>query len=207
MNEKYPFLLSILIPTIPARIGRFNNLWDDLEVQRGKLIQNHPSICDIEILVDNSKSFLDGGLSIGEKREKLMMRSSGKYVCFLDDDETIPNNYLESIVRLCLQDADVVTFRAMARLKDYWGLVDMRLAYKVNDQMTPDYTVRRPPWHICPVKSKYAKIYQFEDKNNAEDFEWMEKVLQHCTTEAHTDRILFMYNHGNHSEADKIPLP
>jgi len=207
MSDRYPYLLSILIPTIPSRIEKFNSLWDNLERQRGRLINDHPSIGDIEALVDNSKSFLDAGVSIGEKREKLVMRSSGKYLCFLDDDESIPANYLESLVRLCLQDADVVTFRALAQLKDYWGIIDMRLSYKVNDQMTPDYTVRRPPWQMCPVLSKHAKLYKFEDKNNAEDFEWMEKVLQHCTTEAHTDRILFCYNHGDHSEADKIPLP
>jgi len=200
-------ILSILIPSIPSRRDKLSLLFCELADQRRNLMDNHPSISEIEILVDNSPAFLDGGFSIGDKRGMLVDRSSGKYVCFLDDDESIAPNYVESLVRLCLQDADVVTFRAMAKLKDFWGLVDMRLAYKVNDQMTPEYTVRRPPWHMCPVKSKYAKLYKFEDKNNAEDFEWMEKVLRHCTTEAHTDKILFCYQHGDHSEADKIPLP
>jgi len=200
-------ILSILIPSIPSRAKLLDNLVDDLIAQQKRLANDHPMIARVCVITDESKSFLDGGLSIGEKRNALIEKSQSDYVCFLDDDESIAPNYVESLVRLCLQDADVVTFRAMTKLKDFWGLVDMRLAYKVNDQMTPEYTVRRPPWHICPVKSKYAKLYKFEDKNNAEDFEWMEKVLRHCTTEAHTDKILFVYNHGDHSEADKIPLP
>jgi len=207
MSERYPYLLSILIPTIPSREKRFDALYEYIWEQREKIEAEHPSIEKVEILYDNSESFLDGGISIGEKRQGLIDNATGKYLCFLDDDESVPANYLESLVRLCLQGADVVTFRALAQLKDYWGIIDMRLSYKVNDQMTPDYTVRRPPWQMCPVLSKYAKLYKFEDKNNAEDFEWMEKVLRHCTTEAHTDKILFCYNHGDHSEADKIPLP
>ena len=78
------------------------------------------------------------------------------------------------------------------------------MVYRVNDQFTPNYTVRRPAWHICPVRSEFAKLYEFKDINNAEDYEWIEKVTAHCTTEAHTDRIIFQYNHGKHSEADKI---
>jgi len=80
----------------------------------------------------------------------------------------------------------------------------MRLAYKVNDQFTPEHTVRRPPWHMCPVRSEFAKLHEFEDISNAEDSRWFEQVLTRCTTESHTDKILFQYNHGNHSEADKI---
>lgn len=105
---------------------------------------------------------------------------------------------------MCNYGQDVVTFQALAKLQTAWGIINMKLAYKVNDQFTPEHTIRRPPWHICPVRSEFAKLYEFEDINNAEDFKWFEKVLTHCTTEAHTDKILFQYNHGTHSEADKI---
>lgn len=206
ITQESNIILSILIPTIPDRAAMFNNLWRELWEQREALSEQHPSLSSVEILYDQSAPFLLGGPSIGKKRTDLVNAAKGVYLAFLDDDESIAPNYVESLVRLCLQGADVVTFRAMAKLKDFWGIVDMRLVYKVNDQMTPEYTVRRPPWHTCPVKSKYAKLYEFNDKNNAEDFEWMEKVLRHCTTEAHTDKILFQYNHGDHSEADRIPL-
>lgn len=202
-------LLTILIPTLVDRFDLFNKLYDNLWRQRSAIYRANDKLGRIEFLSDPSKSFLEGGLSIGGKRNSLLQTAIAldtKYVCFLDDDESVSPNYLESIFRMCLQGQDVCTFRAMANLKTFWALVDMRLAYKVNDQITPDHTVRRPPWHMCPVKTEFAKLYEFSDKNNAEDFEWMEKVLRHCTTETHTDKILFSYNHGDHSEADKIPL-
>lgn len=199
-------MLSILIPSIPERSANLNMLLDNIFIQNelAKKIDCFEYMGGIEMCIDDSKSFLNGGLSIGKKREGLVKKATGKYLCFLDDDENISPNYVETLLRMCNEDKDVCTFRSIFKLKDYWGLVDMKMVYKVNDQASPDYTIRRPPWHICPVRSEFAKLYPFEDINNAEDFKWFEKVLSHCTSEAHTDRILFQYNHNINSEADKI---
>lgn len=197
-------MLSILIPSITERADILKRLRMELRNQINHVTHTHPSLGKVETWVNSSLSFLNGGASIGVKRQNLLNYANGKYVCFLDDDESIAPNYVETLLRLCNQDSDVCTFRALAKLQNSWGLIDMRLSYKVNDQFTPDHDVRRPPWHICPVRTEFAKLYQFKDINNAEDFEWFEHVLAHCTTEAHTDKIIFQYNHGPHSEADKI---
>lgn len=206
-SHKNMILLSILIPTIPERKNRFDILYSELIRQKTEFLRFHWTIGSVEILVNDSPRFLDGGLSIGKKREALVKGASGKYICFLDDDESIAPNYLESLMRLCSEGNDIVTFRASVRLDNMWALVDMNLNTKENEQIHPDGIVNRPPWHMCPVKANYAKIFEFPDLNNAEDFVWMEQVLKCCHTESHTDRILFQYNHGSHSEADKIPLP
>lgn len=203
MNNTGVIMLSILIPSIPSRWNKLDTLKSELNRQL-KELEVHEMLGKIELVVDDSSAYLDGGLSIGKKREALVKRANGKYLCFLDDDESIAPNYLESLLRLCNYDLDVCTFKAIAKLGTAWGLVNMKLSHKVNDQFTPEHTIRRPPWHICPVRSEFAKLYDFDDINNAEDSKWFEKVLSHCTTEAHTDKILFQYNHGHHSEADRI---
>jgi glycosyltransferase involved in cell wall biosynthesis len=200
-------ILSILIPTIPERVDLFTGLYNELNAQIHMMESTHPSLPTVEILVDPSVRFLEGGPSIGLKRNNLVQRAKGQYVCFVDDDDAIAPNYIESLVRLCMQGADIVTFQASVRMKSFWSLVDMRLSYKVNDQLNPDYTARRPPWHCCPVRTSFAKAHKFKNLNNAEDFDWMQRVLGQCTTEIHTDKILFEYRHGDHSEADQIPLP
>lgn len=197
-------ILSILIPTIPERVEMFTRLIGELNRQVNYVNDNHPSLGRIEILVDTGRRFLEGGLSIGKKRDTLVKRAQGKYLCFLDDDERISPNYLETILRLCKYDADVVTFRNFSRLENFWMLVDMSLKYHTNDQASPEFMIRRRAWHICPVRSIFAKLYSFPDTNYSEDWEWFEKVLKHCTTEAKTDAILHEYHHGKHSEADKI---
>lgn len=195
-------LLSILIPSIPERSYKKFELEFNLKVQAVK-----HNISKVEILSDCRPSFLKGGPSIGKKRDDLVKAATGKYLCFLDDDDTVSPDYIETLFRLCNEGKHVCSFRALYKLKTYWGVVNMSLQNKENEQATPERIIQRPPWHMCPVWSEFAKQYEFKDINNAEDFDWMQRVLTHCEAEAHTDRILFQYNHGSHSEADKIPLP
>lgn len=194
------------MPTTPERNQMFTKLFNEVHRQAEFMQTFHKTLGKVEILVDDSPRFLNGGPSVGKKREALVKRAEGKYLCFLDSDESISPDYLETLMRLCYQDQDVCTFRAMVKMNNFWALVDMSLKYKTNEQITPDYTVRRMPWHINAVRSKFAKMYDFDDINNAEDSRWMEKVLKHCVSEAHTQRIIFQYNHGDHSEVDQIPL-
>jgi hypothetical protein len=196
-------ILSILIPTTPDREPMFTPLYNEVMKQISYINTFHPSLGRIQVLVDDSKRFLDGGLSIGKKRESLVKRAEGKYLCFLDSDDCIAPNYVETLVRLCQRDTDVCTFRNISRTETFWFLVDMGFHYP-NDQANPNFTVRRRPWHICPVRSSFAKLHSFPDTNYSEDFEWMHKVLTLCTTEAKSEAILHEYRHGKHSEADKI---
>lgn len=198
-------ILSILIPTIPERVEMFTKLYNELHKQLAYMQTFHESLGNIEILVDDSKKFNYGGLSIGKKREALVKRAEGRFLCFLDDDDQISGNYLETLVRLCQNRADVVTFRSLANLESYWSIIDMSLKYSGNDQCSPDYITRRRPWHICPVKSFLAKAHDFEDISYGEDWQWFEKVANSCLSESHTDAVIHSYVHRNSiSEADKI---
>lgn len=197
-------LLSILCATTPERAEMFGRLYRELNRQIYEFDKFHSSIGKCNIIIDSSRRFLDGGLSIGKKRQGLVERANGKYLCFLDDDESVSPDYIETLMRMCQSDNDICTFRAIVKMQNFWTLVDMQLNTLENEQLTPDKTVSRPPWHVCPVKSVYAKMFGFPDKNAAEDFVWMEKVLKCCHTETHTERILFQYNHKQESESDKI---
>lgn len=202
--DKMTPILSILICTIPDRKAMFDILWQKLNKQIDALHQVHPTLGWVEVAWTMKRSFTNGGQSIGIRRGELVEISEGKYLCFLDDDEDIAPNYVETLVRLCQLDRDVATFRSFIKNDFYWSVVDMRLGNS-NEEATPDRIVKRNAWHVCPVKSKYAKMYKFEDSNYSEDWTWMEQVLKHCETEAHTDQILHSYQHSSKtSEADKI---
>lgn len=199
------YIISILTPTIPKRHKKFCKLYAEINRQITYMNTYHPSLGMIEREFCYGPTFLDGGLSIGKKREHLVGNARGKYLCFLDDDEYISPNYIETLVRLCIQDKDVCTFRSISKLDNYWAIVNMSLDNKENEQLTPDKIVNRPAWHVCPVKSEYAKLYPFEDINYGEDWDWFSKVLTHCETEAHSDAVIHQYNHSKlTSESDKI---
>lgn len=197
-------ILSILIPSIPEHFNMLEKLTHELHCQIIALNTAHPTLGKVEVLIDNSIRFLDGGLSIGKKREKLYRRANGVYACCVDVDDWVSPNYIESLVRLCLHGRDIVTFRNITKLDNYWMLVDMSIHFQ-NDQANPNFIVRRKPWTICPVKSEFAKMFDFPDTNYSEDSDWMEKVLTRCTSEAHTEQVLHCYQHSSKlSESDKI---
>lgn len=196
-------MISILIPTTPARVRMFRDLSDEIARQYLNCSELHPLLGCIEIISDNSKPFLEGGLSIGKKRGALVQRAIGKYLCFVDSDDWIAPNYIESLLRLCQHNTDIVSFRNISKFENYWCVVDQSIHF-TNDGASPNYIVRRKPAHICPVRSEFAKLYAFDDSNYGEDASWMDKVLRHCTTEIKTEQILHEYRHGSHSESDKI---
>lgn len=200
-----PPILSILIPTTPERVEMFSRLHMELFRQITYVHTVHPTLGRVEIIADDSKRFLDGGLSIGAKRESLLRRATGDYLCYLDSDESISPNYVETLVRLCGQNKDLCTFRAVVKTDHYWTVVDMSFYNPENEDATPDRIVKRTAWHVCPVRSRIAKRFHFPDTNYGEDYEWMREVLKACHSEAKTDAIIFQYNHSKqHSEADKI---
>jgi len=198
-------ILSILIPSIPERRHKLLPLLNELYRQCLALQTTHPSLGSVEILVDDSVKFLDGGLSIGQKRELLKQRACGTYLCFLDDDDNVTPNYIEQLVRLCNEGQDIVTFRTLIKNDHYWALIDMQLTNLVNGEVNPHGTIDRTPWHICPVKSSIAKNESFTSINHNEDWDWMQRVLLNVHTESHSDMILTQYNHSEAgSEADRI---
>lgn len=197
-------VLSILMPTIPERAAMFSRLLSQVQNQIRSCNEYHSTLGNIEVLVDDSKRFLDGGLSIGAKRQSLVERATGKYLCFLDDDENISPQYVETLVRLCYENKDVCTFRNISKFDGYWCVVDMSMRNR-NEQSGSDDIVKRKPWHICPVRSEFAKQVRFPDINYGEDWEWFEKVLVLCRTEAKTKKVIHQYNGFTAtSEADNI---
>lgn len=197
-------MLSILIPSIPERAERLTTLIKELEKQIEYCYHIHKSLGGVEIVVDDSKRFISGGLSIGFKRNNLLNIATQKYICFLDDDDWISPDYIETLLRLCSQDKDVCTFKSFFKCDSYWTVIDLGLNNE-NEDATPENEVKRNAWHICPVKREIAVEVVFNGLNYGEDWDWMGRVLEIVKTEAKSNRIIHNYNHSKiDSEADKI---
>jgi glycosyltransferase involved in cell wall biosynthesis len=197
-------MLSILIPSIPERLETLYKLVKELEKQIDYCDKVHSSLGKVEVLIDDSKRFLEGGLSIGEKRNSLLNRATQDYVCFLDDDEGIAPNYVETLLRLCNEGKDVCTFKSLFKCDDYWTVIDMGLN-NPNEEATPDREVKRNAWHVCPIRKRIAIAHQFSSLNHNEDWDWMQRVLQNIRSEAKSNKIIHNYNHFKAvSEADRI---
>lgn len=199
-------ILSLLIPVIPEGYPMFMRLLHELQKQVSYMHSTHPTLGLIEILFDDRPSFLNGGPSIGGKRNFLRQKAIGKYQAQLDMDDWIAPNYVETLVRMAQDDKDILSFRCLFKNDHYWSVLNMSLENKENQQTTPDAVVERTVWHVCPIKTSIAQKGNFDDdKNHGEDWSFMEKVFPYLFTESHTNKILTQYNHSEaSSEADKI---
>lgn len=175
--------LSILIPSIPSRFDKLLSTYNQIaSMCEGK---------DIEVLAftDNKKR------TIGEKRDALVQMSNGKYVMFVDDDDTLLS--VDEIYEATLQDVDVITFKQECLNADKSTfVVDFGLGNIIEhnkDDKGNYLDCKRPPFHVCAWHKKY-KEYRFPNVNYGEDWAWVEQFVNYAQTEVHIDKVLHKYN-------------
>lgn len=80
--------LSILIPVLlPRDQESYGRLVEALQRQYSGL--------DVEVWTDKDY----GEKSIGEKRNSLLEKANGRYVCFIDADDEVSDKYIPTILK------------------------------------------------------------------------------------------------------------
>ena len=92
---------SILIPTMKSREPLFREVLSEVERQISEI-----TTAKIEVLYESD----NGELTLGAKRNLLINRASGKYCCFIDDDDVISPNYLKTFLPMLDNDYDCASF-------------------------------------------------------------------------------------------------
>ena len=171
--------LSILIATMGRRNDRFIRLLDSLMPQ----VVRHRG--DIEVVT----YWNNGELPIGEIRQALMESAKGEYICFLDDDDAVPDYYCDEIIGAL--GKDYVGFK-MQVFND-----GVELPYSFNslryDRWHEDERgYYRNVTHLNPIKKSIAMEGKFVG-GMGEDEAWARKV--HPKTENYIDKVMYYYYH------------
>ena len=185
--------LSILILTLPTRIDSYATLIKSLNQQ---VIENN-LINRVQILtLCDTKE-----ISVGEKRNILLNKSCGRYVCFIDDDDVIAPNYLIKIISALSSDADVVTFCGDYMENGIRTEFSISMVHRGNFNH-PNMFYRLPN-HLCPVKREIALSCQFTDKNYGEDSDYAEKINNYIKNEFHIQDKLYFYMYDSNTSQTK----
>lgn len=177
--------LSILIATLGERTNRFVALMIELLKQKTD---------EVEILA----YWNNGERPLGEIRQALVDNAKGEYVCFVDDDDRLPEYYVKEILK------------AIKKKPDYIGW-QMQL-YHDGQKMKPTYhSLQYKKWHeddkgyyrdishLNPIKRNIAKKVSFVvEKGTAEDAPWAQKVRKFVVTEEYIDKPMYFYWHETH---------
>jgi len=179
--------LSILIPTLAVRKKFYSRLLDDL------LPQVLPHFNDIEVIADGT----DTSMTIGAKRNKLLARAKGDYVCFIDDDDRVGKNYIETLMRGIEMGVDVVSLRGIITTNGKDPLMfEHSLLYKEYRTVpNSEVTYERYPNHLNCMLASVAKQFEFPHQNYSEDTEWATKIFNSglLKTEYHHKEIIYYY--------------
>lgn len=185
-------LLSVLVLSIPSRLSNcLIPTYDRLLKQIGD------EVCvEVLCLVDNKS------MSIGEKRQALLQSARGKWIAFLDDDDAVSEDYIQTCIKTLRESpADVITFEQHCTVNGKQFMVDFRMGNPHEGlKQNPDGTlgnIKRPPYHMCIWASKIAKNVPFRASSYGEDIDWCVRMYPFVTSETHLDKVLHYYQYDD----------
>ena len=187
-------VLSILIPTLPIRIESYCRIIKKLSSQ---INENHAQNMVQILTFCDTKEY-----SVGHKRNWLLENSVGKYVCFIDDDDDISDDYIKEILLAIPSNADCITF--LGEYIDESKTKDFSISKMHNRDYNSDDTYYRLPNHLCPVKRDIAIKSMFTLKNFGEDADYSKNINMVISNEFHINKKLYFYMFS-HSESQTLP--
>lgn len=177
-------ILSILIPSIPEHSTKLKALLKCLKKQKTE---------DVEILTYETSHHKDGGLTIGSKRNDLIDEARGKYSLFVDADDVVTDDFVESILDGIKSNSDVICYQVeYNKVKTgFKKLVRYSKDYKRDSEIKELYL--RLPNHLMCVKTNLAKRTRWKNMSYGEDAEYSKRLKPLLKTEFQIDRVLYYY--------------
>lgn len=201
-------LLSILIPTTPERIDGMKELLFTLG--RGRMFQQlknalqnigdtfiardtyiYPDQTEVEIIVycDDKK------ITIGEKREYLYYRATGKMSWQIDSDDNVADDAIDLIISAIKSNPEIscITFKENCMMNGLYKSSNHSLRYSqwMDNQDGFDYV--RSPFYKDVIRTDIAKSVPFEYVRYNEDERWSKALYPFLTDEIHIDKELYFY--------------
>ena len=129
----------------------------------------------IEIIVNSD----DGAKTVGAKRNEVLDSATGKFVCFVDDDDLVSENYVRNIIDIIEnnEDLDCIGFKGMYYV-DGQNIMIFKHANEYGGHFRDAMGVQhRPVNHLNPVRTEYAKQIRFPEKDFSEDMDYCDRLM------------------------------
>jgi hypothetical protein len=177
-------LLTICVLTLPSRI---DSCCAELARKLARQTAGRP--VEVLILLDNKS------LTIGTKRTRLLQLARGRYISFIDDDDDISDDYVESLLKATAEDPDCIVFEAWVTLDGQQGRVCRYGMEFDNVDLEEEYL--RVPDQKCCFRRELVCDVPFEDISWQEDFRWAAAVRPRLNSQVRIPRILYRYQYDS----------
>jgi hypothetical protein len=176
--------ITFLIPTIPGRQDDFLRLLDRLLPQ----LDEHEGRARV-LAWRNT-----GEPRLAELRDRLLADAGSEYVAFIDDDDMVSEDYVDSIMAALIERPDHVGFQVAYCVDgEFREVVEHSLTWKrwhrSGSQLVRDFT------HVDPIRRDLAQRGRFAQApaGRAEDRVWVKQVRPFLHTEVYVPRVLYTY--------------
>jgi len=173
--------LSILICSLPERDDKLTRLVHHL--------RNQNKYNDVQVVWKTSGR----EVPTGTKRNQLINETSSDYFCFIDDDDLVPNYYIDELVQAISKAPDVITFIGhMTTNGTDRRNFTIKLGSKYEEKNGHYY---RFPNHLCCFRREAVKGVKFPDIWVQEDYEWASAIHNKklLKTEVHINKDMYHY--------------
>ncbi len=175
--------LSILIPTLTDRERFLISLLRSIYSQNASLLKR------TEILINCDAK----AKSIGRKRNELLTSANGKYVVFIDDDDSISVDYLNEVFVGIDKDVDHIGITGIyAPDNDAHKLFKCSYKYEWCER---DNIYYRGAQHICPIRSTLAKQIKYPEINFGEDKIYSDSINKIIASEHLIEKPIYEYKY------------
>lgn len=183
-------LLSVLIPSIPARLSKLTQLIDILTAQADPRME-------VLVLMDNKTRHL------GSKRNSLMQMAAGRYLMHCDDDDSVAPNFFSALLPHLTGDYDLIAYDASVTFNGSppFRVRTMLGAECEQPQHLPGgrYSdIVRPPWHWSSWRTGFARRFSFPAHyDGAEDWFYLKQALPEVKSWHKIDEPLFLHRYDS----------
>jgi glycosyltransferase involved in cell wall biosynthesis len=135
-------------------------------------------------------------VSIGMRRNELLQRAAGEYICFIDDDDRIADNYIELVMAGIATNPDCCSLNGIITT-DGKNPKPFKHSIDYKEFFERDGVYYRCPNHLNTVKTELARQCPFPDWDRSEDsnyaFQLRDKGL--LKVEYKIEPVLYFYDY------------
>ena len=179
--------LSILVPYIQRHTKFFFKLHFEL------CRQILPYAGQIQLLPDDHEYD-----SIGTKRNRLLDKAVGEYLCFFDADDLPSDDYVDLLMEGVETGCDCASLRGEITIDGGKPeIFEHSLKYKEWRTTKNEIKYERYPNHLNMIRADIDKQFQFPETNFGEDHNWSKQIHESklLKTEHYIPEVIYYYNY------------
>lgn len=189
-TDDKPFL-SVCICTIESRKQTFDNLC--------RILLDYSNYYNVEILslCDNKE------ITVGKKRNLLVLACKGQFISFIDDDDIVAPCYFEKIYEATKFFPDVIGIEGVYTEN---GINPRNFSHSLKYNTwfeRADGLLCRCPNHLNPIRSDLVKRIKFPEKNFGEDKDFSLNIYPLLKNEVYINTPIYFYLYNQNKSETK----